>query len=63
MGLLVSGRIAFEIVPKALTARIGLVTGISVPTSLAVELAQSSDQILIGFLREDRFNCDAGSLP
>ncbi|MCF3649833.1 formate dehydrogenase accessory sulfurtransferase FdhD [Synoicihabitans lomoniglobus] len=62
LGLLVSGRIAFEIVQKALTARIGLIAGISAPTSLAVDLARTSGQTLVGFLRDDRFNVYAGQL-
>lgn len=62
LGLLVSGRIAFEIVQKALAARISLIAGISAPTSLAVSLAQDSHQTLIGFLRDGRFNLYAGRL-
>lgn len=62
LGLLVSGRIAFEIVQKALIARVGLVAGISAPTSLAVDLALTSGQTLVGFLRDNRCNVYAGSL-
>tara|TARA_B110000483_G_scaffold26444_1_gene31784 strand:- start:1188 stop:1997 length:810 start_codon:yes stop_codon:yes gene_type:complete len=62
LGLLVSGRIAFEIVQKALASRVGFIAGISAPTSLAVDLAQNSGQTLIGFLRDKRCNVYAGSL-
>lgn len=62
LGLLVSGRIAFEIVQKALASRVGLIAGISAPTSLAVDLAQNSGQTLVGFLRDKRCNVYAGSL-
>ena len=62
LGLLVSGRIAFEIVQKSLSARIGTVAGISAPTSLAVDLARESDQTLVGFLRGERFNLYSGQL-
>jgi FdhD protein len=55
-GLLVSGRISFEIVQKALAARVPLVAGVSAPTSLAVELAQRAGIALIGFLRGVSFN-------
>jgi FdhD protein len=62
LGLLVSGRIAFEIMQKALVARLGIVAGISAPTSLAVDLAKESGQTLIGFLRDHRANLYAGQL-
>ncbi len=62
LGLLVSGRIAFEIVQKALAARVALIAGFSAPTSLAVDLARESGQTLVGFLRDDRFNLYAGRL-
>jgi FdhD protein len=62
LGLLVSGRIAFEIVQKALSARIGLIVGISAPTSLAVDLARDSGQTLVGFLRDGRLNVYSGSV-
>jgi FdhD protein len=54
--LLVSGRASFEIVQKALAARIPIVAAISAPSSLAVEFAQESNQTLIGFLRGATFN-------
>ncbi len=54
--LLVSGRVSFEIIQKALAARIPLVAAISAPSSLAVEFAQASGQTLIGFLRGETMN-------
>ncbi|NBQ24817.1 MAG: formate dehydrogenase accessory sulfurtransferase FdhD [Verrucomicrobia bacterium] len=54
--LLVTSRASFEIVQKALSARIPIIACASAPSSLAVDFAQANGQTLIGFLREGRFN-------
>jgi len=54
--LMVSGRVSFEIMQKALAGGIGLLAAVSAPSSLAVEFAEKSGQTLIGFLRGDRMN-------
>ncbi|MEY2429063.1 MAG: FdhD protein [Verrucomicrobiota bacterium] len=54
--LLVSGRASFEIMQKALAARIPIVCAISAPSSLAVDFARESGQTLIGFLRGETMN-------
>ena len=54
--LLVSGRVSYEIVQKALAARIPVVAGLSAPTSLAVELAVRAQLTLVGFLRGRAFS-------
>src|SRR5579859_902446 len=54
--LLVSGRTSFEIIQKALLARIPCIAAISAPSSLAVELVDTSGITLIGFLRDHTMN-------
>ena len=54
--LVVSGRVAFEIVQKALIAGIPMVVAISAPTSLAVALAEESGMTLVGFVRDGGLN-------
>ncbi len=59
--LLVSGRVSFEIMQKALAGGLPLVAAISAPSSLAVEFARESNQALVAFLRPPGFKIYAGA--
>jgi len=50
-GLLVSGRLSFELAQKALIGGISFMAGISAASSLAVEIAEETGMTLVGFLR------------
>lgn len=54
--LVVSGRISFELVQKALAAGISIMIAVGAPSSLAVQLAQRHNMTLIGFTKHDRYN-------
>lgn len=54
--LCVSGRMSYEILQKALIARIPIITGVGAPSSMAVALANDFNITLIGFVRKGSYN-------
>lgn len=60
--LVVSGRVSFEIVQKAVAAGLPAVIGVSAPTSLAVACAERAGLVLVGFCRGGELTLYSGRI-
>jgi FdhD protein len=58
--LVVSGRVSFEIVQKAVAAGVAGIVAVSAPSSLAVDLAREYGLLLAGLVRAGQLNLYAG---
>lgn len=54
--MLVSGRVSFEIVQKAVMAGISILIAVGAPSELAIKAAQRFELTLIGFVNDNSFN-------
>lgn len=59
--LVVSGRVSFEIVQKAVAAGVSGIVAVSAPSSMAVDLCEEYGLVLVGMMRRDHFNVYAGA--
>lgn len=59
-GLLVSGRLSYELVQKAVMAGLSWIAGVGMPSSLAIEAAEATGLGLFAWVRDDGVSAYAG---
>jgi FdhD protein len=59
--LLLSGRVSYELIQKAVMASIPIVAAVGAPSSLAIDMAEQFNLTLVGFLRADCMNSYAAN--
>ena len=59
--LMLSGRISFELVQKAIKAGIVIIVAVGAPLSLSIDLAEEYGVTLLGFLKSEGFNIYTGA--
>jgi FdhD protein len=59
--MLLSGRIAFELVEKAVVAGVPVLAAVGAPTSLALEVAREHGLTVVGFVRPGSLNVYVGA--
>ncbi len=57
--LLLSGRVSYELIQKAVMASVPIVAAVGAPSSLAIDLANRYNLTLVGFLRAEGMNAYA----